>query len=118
VLALSDSLPQDQLWLDRLLAAGGLSGTARLEPFLHNILGAGASRILEGGLPPSWPWMDLLRDVLDAVEQAVVAPASHRVLTNVQRNAAIWRDTMRRIDAAKAAWKVKPGSNKSKRANR
>jgi hypothetical protein len=58
--------------LDSLLAAGGLSGTVRLQPLLDNILGAGASRILEDGLP-SWPSMDLLRDVVNTVEQAVAA---------------------------------------------
>ena len=101
-LVLSDFPQVSQVWLDSLFAVGGVATRVRLEPLLPHLVGAGAERLLGAGVP-SCVWHSTLRAIAKAVEQAVAARATHRARAYAQRNAAIWRDAMRRIDAVATA---------------
>jgi hypothetical protein len=118
VLAISDSPTQDQHWLDGLLAAGGVTLTIRLEPLLENILAAGTFRVIKEEGLPRWPFLNALRDVLTVVEQAIASPSTDGALAGAQRNAAIWRSAMQRIDQARMAQKASPSGHRPRRRRR
>ncbi|SDB75010.1 exonuclease domain-containing protein [Belnapia rosea] len=107
VLVLSDAPAFDQVWLDRLFAAGGNSRPVQLHSLWRVLRGSVTGMLRDVGAPGA-ALPDLLQYILEEAQRADAArgPIPHRALPDAQRNAAVWRHALSQTEELAERWRA------------